>query len=312
MVWISEIMLQQTQVVTVINYFNRWLQYYPNLKTLSAANENNLLKLWSGLGYYSRVKNIHKTSKILVEQHQSQFPSSRLELLKLPGIGEYTAGAILSFGFNLCEPILDGNLIRVFSRLYAMDFYPENQDQKQKYWEHSLRWIQNIRDPAIINESLMELGATVCLRQNPLCTQCPLQINCLAFKNNKTHTLPPTKKRKQVVLKKGKALVCIENNKVLLFKSPQQQFLKGQFSFPIIFENEPINKFIHVKTLQHAKGKTIGTITHSITHHKIYLEVVLIKKQYLIAMDNKKWTKIEEGLEELTNSLSRKILKKVL
>jgi A/G-specific adenine glycosylase len=160
--WISETMLQQTQVTTVIDHFVNWMKLFPNIETLAKAREDKVLKAWAGLGYYSRAKNILNTAQFITENYSGNFPSEREKLLGLKGIGEYTAGAIASLAFNLPEPILDGNLIRVFSRLYGINFLPVSPEQKKIYWQWSKHWVAS-GEPALINEGLMELGALICV-----------------------------------------------------------------------------------------------------------------------------------------------------
>ena len=159
-VWISETMLQQTQVTTVVEYFLRWLKKFPTVQNLAIASEQEVFSLWQGLGYYSRARNILRTAKLLAEKYNGQFPTFRKDLENLPGIGAYTAGAILSMAYHKNEAILDGNLIRIFSRYYLIDFLPIDKVGRDIYWQHAIQ-IASQSKAYIHNEALMELGGTV-------------------------------------------------------------------------------------------------------------------------------------------------------
>ena len=198
-VWISEIMLQQTRVETVIDYFNRWMERFPSVEALAAADLQAVLKTWEGLGYYARARNLHKAAQQIVAQHGGQLPSDRSALLALPGIGEYTVGAILSIAFNQPEPILDGNVKRVLARLFDID-QPINQPAVLRHlWELARGVVESA--PATTagdcNEALMELGATVCTPQNPRCLICPLLDLCAAARTGNQALRPVMPRRKQ-------------------------------------------------------------------------------------------------------------------
>ena len=194
-VWISETMLQQTQVSTVRDYFVRWMKRFPDIQILAEASEEEVFKYWQGLGYYSRARNILKTAKIVAES--KELPRTRKELETLPGIGAYTAGAILSLAYHQREAILDGNLVRIFSRLYALDFLPTDSKEALKtYWDYA-REIADSPKAYVHNEALMELGRTVCKIKNPDCENCPFQGACKACAENRTAEFPPSKKHIQ-------------------------------------------------------------------------------------------------------------------
>ena len=232
--WISEIMLQQTQVATVIGYFNRWMERFPDVDSLARAQESEVLEAWAGLGYYSRARNVLVTAREV--SARGGFPSSREELLGLKGIGEYTAGAIASLAFDLPEPILDGNLVRVFSRVYGMDFLPDAKEQKAAYWDIARAWAL-AHKPGLVNEGLMELGALVCSPRNPACDACPLAAFCSARAAGSQDRLPPAKARKQSVDVEGYVVAAFRLGaaglEVLLYTPGKEERLAGLLTFPI-------------------------------------------------------------------------------
>jgi len=197
-IWLSEIMCQQTGVATVIPYFERFIQKYPSIKDLAAANEEDVIRIWEGLGYYSRARNLKKAAELVVNEYGSQFPD-RYDLIRsLPGVGEYTAGAILSIAFQKSTPALDGNLIRVYSRYYGIHEPVDQLKTKKKLWkiasDHSQHAKLHSRDFA---EAMMELGALICRPKQASCTICPIKAGCVAFKEGLTSELPKKSKRQR-------------------------------------------------------------------------------------------------------------------
>lgn len=193
-VWLSEIMLQQTQVDTVRPYFERWLERFPTLQALAEAPTDDLLAAWSGLGYYRRAHNMQKCAQAVVQQHGGQLPADHAALLALPGIGRYTAGAIASIAFGLPHPVVDGNVARVFARLFALEGEPSTPAMQRTLWAIAERLLD--RDaPGDFNQALMELGSQVCRPRNPACADCPLQLHCAAFASGRQSELPTPKRR---------------------------------------------------------------------------------------------------------------------
>lgn len=198
-VWISEIMLQQTRVETVIDYFNRWVAKFPTVEALAAADQQEVLKAWEGLGYYARARNLHKAAQQIVEIHNGVLPADRSALLKLTGIGDYTVGAILSLAFGKAEPILDGNVKRVFSRLADIDTPIDDSATIKVLWQLARQLVEaaNAGDAGVVNEALMELGAMVCTPQSPRCLLCPLIEHCVAAAKGTQSQRPVTTPKKQ-------------------------------------------------------------------------------------------------------------------
>lgn len=188
-VWVSEIMLQQTQVATVIDYYRRFLAAFPNVRRLAEANEQDVLKLWEGLGYYRRAKQLHRAAQIIVEKHQGRFPKKLSDVLALPGIGRYTAGAILSIGADQRLPILEGNTIRLYSRLLGSKLDVKSSVAQKQLWAFA-ESIVPLEKPGEFNQALMELGSQVCLVRNPRCGQCPLRPFCAAAKTGNPEQFP--------------------------------------------------------------------------------------------------------------------------
>ncbi len=194
LIWVSEVMLQQTQVATVVPYYERWVRKYPSIAALAKAREDEVLKAWEGLGYYSRARNLMQGARYVMSNHAGQLPESAHELRLIPGIGRYTAGAIASIAFDLPEPVLDGNVMRVLCRLRDLDGDPRKTPRLEQLWSLA-RTLVTDTHAAQINESLMELGALVCTRQNPKCSACPLSKQCLAVKRGTVGERPQVASR---------------------------------------------------------------------------------------------------------------------
>ncbi len=198
-VWLSEIMLQQTQVSTVLNYYPRFLECFPTVQALAEAPLDDVLALWAGLGYYSRAKNLHLAAKQIVADFGGQFPSQRIELEKLKGVGRTTAAAISAFSFQQKETILDGNVKRVLCRVLAQDGAPEDKSFQEALWKHAEEMLpESSQDMPAYTQGLMDLGATVCKRSKPTCDICPMNTICEAYKLNLTSILPRKKQATKV------------------------------------------------------------------------------------------------------------------
>ncbi|MBN2162480.1 MAG: A/G-specific adenine glycosylase [Pontiellaceae bacterium] len=231
-VWISELMLQQTRVDQVIPYFNRFMKRFPSLKSLADASQEDVLTMWQGLGYYSRARNLHAAARIIQDERAGRFPESHEEILRLPGVGSYTAAAIGSLAFNMDLAVVDGNVIRVLSRVNA---YPRDSGSTA-----ARRELQQIADALLpegqagdYNEAMMELGATICLPRNPLCGECPLSSVCLANKSERPMDYPvkaPKKKTPHIVV--GAAVVRNRAGKILIAQRRDKDMLGGLWEFP--------------------------------------------------------------------------------
>lgn len=230
-IWISEIMLQQTQVLTVIPFYYRFLEAFPTVGDLASAKLQDVLKIWEGLGYYARARNLHKAAKIVVEKFGGHFPHRLQEVLELPGVGRYTAGAILSIAFNDPIPILDGNVARVLSRLFLFEEPINAHGAKEKLWQMASN-ILPPKNPGQFNQALMELGALLCTPQNPSCEACPLQESCLARANNRENDIPIKIRKKRVPHVHVSAAVIWKDGKILITLRPTDKMLGGLWEFP--------------------------------------------------------------------------------
>jgi A/G-specific adenine glycosylase len=231
-VWVSEIMLQQTQVATVIPYFLRFMERFPHLETLANAPTEEVLGYWAGLGYYARARNLHKAAQILVNDYQGIWPRDVDSLAALPGIGRSTAGAILSLSLGIRAPILDGNVKRVLSRFSAVAGWPGDTPIARELWRISELFTPTER-VADYTQAMMDLGATLCTRTKPACPRCPLQSGCLALQLGLTAELPTPKLRKDTPVRQAWMLVLYDGNgKVYLEKRPGFGIWGGLWSFP--------------------------------------------------------------------------------
>ncbi len=260
-------MLQQTQVNTVIPYFQRWMRRFPNVRTVASAPLQEVLKFWEGLGYYTRARQLHRAAQILVGEHGGELPSSHTDWLALPGIGPYTAGAICSISFDQPTPILDGNVIRVLARAFGIAHEPQSGEGKKKFWQLAELLVQTAAaigpgNAGALNEALMELGATICVPRLPHCAECPIRNNCFAFKRDEQQNLPNLARRPKTTSRFFHAFVLDRNNRVLVRQRPARVVNGGLWEFPnhevgstdakVLFKGLPARKFTPITTIRHA------------------------------------------------------------
>jgi len=230
-IWISEIMLQQTRVETVINYYHDFMKRFPTVQDLAKASLDDVLKQWEGLGYYYRARNIYKTARLIIEKHKGKFPKTYEDTLSLPGIGAYTAGAILSIAYNQCYPAVDGNVLRVISRVFLIQKDIGHAHTKAKI-SHIVKALIPTGKASDFNQALMELGAVICLPEHPKCLLCPIRTLCRAFKYEKQDYLPiKTRKTKQRVVHRFVGVIK-KGKKVLMRRRPENGLLAGLWEFP--------------------------------------------------------------------------------
>ncbi len=283
-VWVSEIMLQQTQVETALPYFRRWIKLFPTVASLAKSDEKKVLKAWEGLGYYSRARNLHQSAKVIMKNFGGTFPADFAAILSLKGIGRYTAGAIASIAFNENQPIVDGNVLRVLSRVYALSKPIDVEKNREIFWKLEESLIPKGR-ARYFNQALMELGALICAKDNPLCPSCPIKNFCKAFKTDRVEDFPVRRARKKIVKIEAGALVLAKNEKFLIRKRPLGKIMGGLWEFPEWKLARNISlplKTIKQKTLKLAKSefgfelaglKHLVSIKRNYTHHNETLHV---------------------------------------
>lgn len=240
-VWISEIMLQQTQVTTVIDYFHRFMARFPDLPSLAHSDMDSVLSLWAGLGYYARARNLHRTAQYLMERHEGNFPETIDELESLPGIGRSTAGAILSLGLDIPAPILDGNVRRVLARHDAVQGWPGQSGPLKHLWTLSTERTPEIRT-ANYNQAMMDLGALICTPKAPACERCPLSATCIAQLNDEMHRYPERRPTKAVPVRQAFWLILRnEQGEIYLESRPPSGLWGGLWTLPEFEQLEELN-----------------------------------------------------------------------
>lgn len=277
-VWISEIMLQQTQVQTVIPYFNRFMECFPTVKDLALAAEDQVLSLWSGLGYYSRARNLHKTAKIIHDQYKGIFPETLEQLMELPGIGPSTAAAIVSQAFNKPAAIMDGNVKRVLARFFRVHGWPEQADIKKTLWNFANHCMPEQRC-ADYTQAIMDLGATCCTSKKPDCTHCPLNKNCQAL-DYEEQLILPTRKIKKQVPEYAQQFLVLHNHDDLIYleKRPPTGLWGGLWCLPgIDTEKCPLNFIEFNYALQGETPKQLMSFKHKFSHFHLQIHAVSIK-----------------------------------
>jgi A/G-specific adenine glycosylase len=284
-IWLSEVILQQTRVTQGWDYYLRFIEKYPTVKHLAAAPEQDVLKLWQGLGYYSRARNLHSAAKSIVANHKGQFPSEYMAIRALKGVGDYTAGAIASIAFNLPYPSVDGNVMRVYSRLFGISTPIDSTEGKRKLNEVVTELVPK-QQPGEFNQALMELGALVCIPANPKCDTCPIQVACYAYMHKQTAQFPvkegKTKQRKRYL----NYIVVKSEGKVLMHLRTGKDIWQELHDFPVVETTNPVSEttFIKEKKWQEIIRITSPVIldisaerVHILSHQKLHARFYLIE-----------------------------------
>lgn len=312
-VWLSEIMLQQTQVTAVIPYYLRFLQTFPDVQSLAAASSEQVMSHWSGLGYYSRARNLHKCAQLVVSEHHGVFPADPLLLEQLPGIGRSTAAAIAAFSYGVRAAILDGNVKRVFARVFGINRYPGEKAVENELWLRALALLP-AQDIEAGNESgiecytqgLMDLGATLCTRSRPACERCPLSARCVAYATGRTAELPVRKPKKAIPEKYAVMLVVLDGGQVLLEQRPNHGIWGGLLSLPQISldDNQPASEPGLAQQLQqnmlHALApfgeidsiESLPAVAHGFTHFKLHIapyRIRLQRRHQMVGQSSQVW-----------------------
>ena len=275
-IWISEVMLQQTQVATVIPYYLRFLDRFPDVSTLAEAPVDRVLAAWSGLGYYSRARNLHRGACAIVASHGGAIPRDRDRLLLVPGIGPYTAGAIASIAFDLPVPLVDGNVQRVLARLHGFEGTVCTSAATRFFWEQAELWVRAAHSPRIANQALMELGATLCSRGSPRCELCPLNEVCVARAEGRAESLPRRAPRRPAVDIWWSALVVHSRGRVLLRRAQAGEWWEDLWEFPRLESTSRAAWDQQHESLVNARSggwESLCVKKHTVTHHRLHVAV---------------------------------------
>lgn len=275
-IWLSEVMLQQTQVSTVIDYFNRFLHRFPTLSNLANATEDAVLAQWAGLGYYARARNLHKTAKIITHDYQGCFPQKLEQILALPGIGRSTAGAILALGFNQKQSILDGNVKRVLSRAHQVKGHYAQSTTLKELWRLAESHTPNIRTDHY-TQAIMDLGATICTRSNPSCGLCPISNICKSNTDQTQLDYPNPKPKKTRPNRSVAMLVFIKNSQVYLQKRPSQGIWGGLWSL-VESEDTPMSITQSMQAFDPSATiiEQLPVFKHTFTHYHLLIHPIII------------------------------------
>ncbi len=344
-IWVSEIMLQQTQVKTVIPFWERWMRALPTLRSLARAKPQQIHKLWEGLGYYTRVRNMQKTARLIIKNHQARFPVDFEAVLELPGIGRYTAGAICSIAFNQPRPILDGNVIRVLTRVFGIDGNPRDRAVNSRLWElaehlvreahatsaqpsthpsaisrpktianRKSRIANHTRACSQLNQSLMELGALVCTARQPRCDICPVATLCVALKDRRVEQLPNSTPRAPATRRRFVAFVLKRDGKVLVRQRPAGVVNAHLWEFPNVEvandDGDPRQAARGIFGIVPAELAPLCRVQHSITRYRIRLDAFWTAPDHSVDLSESvgKWASESELHRLPFASAHRKIL----
>lgn len=274
-VWVSEIMLQQTQVNTVIPYYQRFMSSFPSITALADADQDKVLHHWTGLGYYARARNLHKSAQIIRDNYQGVFPDDIEEVIALPGIGRSTAGAILSLSLKQHHPILDGNVKRVLARCYTVEGYTGQAKFEKTMWPLAEQLTQK-NQVENYNQAMMDLGAMVCTRSKPKCPICPLQLNCLALAGNEQHNFPQKKPKKTTPVRSTIMVIPRIANKILMEKRPPSGIWGGLWCFLEIASMDQLPALLSVYQLIETQQKTLDPFRHTFSHFHLDISPIIV------------------------------------
>ncbi len=321
-VWVSEIMLQQTQVATVIPYFQRFMATFPDVESLAQAEEDAVLHLWTGLGYYSRARNLQRSAREIVARFSGIFPDNLADLTSLPGIGRSTAGAIAAIAFENKTPILDGNVKRVLVRLLGITAWPGEKNTEMVLWASAEKFMPDTRCGAY-TQAMMDLGATVCVRGTPKCGACPLQNYCVAFQQGIAASLPKKKPAKKIPARALTLLVIQNANQVLLEKRPQTGVWAGLWSMPEMpaaTSSAEIKTFCLERFNYRVSDIKFGTaFRHTFSHYHLDITpafIILARRPAKIMEDGQQiWYNLEQpnsvGLPAPVKNLLKNLLRDI-
>ncbi|WCT12608.1 A/G-specific adenine glycosylase [Mucilaginibacter jinjuensis] len=299
-IWLSEIILQQTRVEQGMPYFYRFLEHYPNVAAFAAASEDDILKLWQGLGYYSRGRNMLTTARLVNELYKGTFPNQYEQLIKLKGIGEYTAAAISSFSANEAKAVVDGNVYRVLARYFGIS-EPINSTKGKKLFQETANDILNHDNPGLHNQAMMELGAIICKPKSPACGICPVNIGCHAFLNNATTQLPVKLKTVKVRERYLNYFLITDGEKVLMNKRGMKDIWANMYDLPLIETSEKPDPYEVVQLSEAVEYfgsdaeviEVSGPLTHILTHQRLKVNFIILKSKGIKLKQEWFYTEVE-------------------
>lgn len=274
-VWLSEVMLQQTQVATVIPYFQRFIARFPTVIDLAAAPLDEVLHLWTGLGYYARARNLHKAAQQVADLHKGVFPQTFDEVAALPGVGRSTAGAILSLSLGMHFPILDGNVKRVLSRCYAVGGWPGKKEIEKRLWDISSD-VTPAKGVERFNQAMMDLGAKVCTRSKPKCELCPLNQGCVAWANHSWAQYPGKKPKQTLPERTGYFLLMQNGNDVFLTQRPPSGLWGGLFCFPQFEDEVTLQEWLATRGIPADSLTRLTAFRHTFSHFHLDIVPILL------------------------------------
>lgn len=310
-IWVSEIMLQQTQVATVIPYYRRFIDRFPDIKHLAVAPLESVLKLWSGLGYYSRARNLHRAAQTIMHEHGGRFPTTYERVVALPGIGRSTGAAICAFAYGERRAILDGNVKRVLTRHFAIEGYPGNRDVEARLWRRAEALLPSA-EIGTYTQALMDLGAAVCTRHNPQCTSCPVVVGCLARVRGLVNLLPTPRPRKALPQRKSVMLVLAHEGQILFERRPESGIWGGLWCLPET-SGEELKSLCLARYGAHVADEcTLAHVKHGFTHFSLTIDPRLMRVTEVQprAMEaNQIWMPLEEAISAAIPAPVRRILR---
>lgn len=310
-IWVSEIMLQQTQVSAVIGYYQRFMARFPTIQSLAAADRDEVLQHWSGLGYYSRARNLHHAAQTIVDTFNGEFPQNFEAMQTLSGIGRSTAAAIAAFAFHQVQTILDGNVKRVLARHFAIEGWPGTPKIEKEMWRLAESLLPQTEMVAY-TQGLMDLGATLCTRSKPSCNTCPLNTTCLAYAQQRVHALPTPKPKKTSPQKYTTMLILRRGNDVLLQKRPSKGIWGGLWSLPEIdMQTIATEAVFTMFGLQVEPQEPMPVLQHAFTHYKLDIlpqPLEVVSKDTHALAPSTLWLPIEEAVSAAIPTPVRKIL----
>jgi A/G-specific adenine glycosylase len=311
-IWLSEIILQQTRVDQGLSYFNKFIEHYPTINSLANASEQEVLKLWQGLGYYSRARNLHFTSKYISKELAGIFPAEYNDILALKGVGEYTAAAIASFAYGLSYPVIDGNVYRVLSRIFGIENPIDSSIGKKVFKKLAIELIDD-KNPATYNQAIMEFGALQCTPKKPNCESCPFRLECFALKNKMITELPKKEKKIKQRNRYFNYVVLINNDNIYLKERTAKDIWIGLYDFPLIESLEPVSSFDLIKNEFISSELTLEKKSieykHILSHQKIYGTFWLVSSNK-VKVFNTNFSKI--SLKEINNYPVPKLIENYL